>query len=105
MCLRCPAEAQHRAARALTFGRLQIFRDSHHDVAAISAQRDTSYDGHVTIHGTLTRAVVISTCAGAYTEGIGTAARLNSPWSIVYHWPTRSLFVADSGNNVVRRIQ
>jgi len=46
-----------------------------------------------------------ATCAGGYAEGIGTAARLNSPWSIVYHWPTRSLFVADSGNNVVRRIQ
>ena len=44
-------------------------------------------------------------CTGGYVEGVGTAALLSSPWSCVFHWPSRSLFVFDSGNNVLRRIQ
>lgn len=44
-------------------------------------------------------------CPGGYAEGVGTAARFNGPWSIVFHHPSRSLFVNDSGNRVIRRIR
>jgi cysteine-rich repeat protein len=43
--------------------------------------------------------------AGGYVEGVGLASQFSQPWSIVYHHPTRSLFVSDGGNEVIRRIQ
>lgn len=44
-------------------------------------------------------------CNGGYTEGVGTASRWSGPFSVVYHSPSDSLFVVDSGNAVIRRIQ
>jgi hypothetical protein len=44
-------------------------------------------------------------CNGAYMEGVGTAARINGPWDVKFHYPSNSLFFFDSGNAVVRRIQ
>jgi cysteine-rich repeat protein len=43
--------------------------------------------------------------AGGYLEGVGAAAQLANPWSITYHFPSRSLFWVDGGNSVIRRIQ
>ena len=40
-----------------------------------------------------------------YAEGTGAAALFDSPFSVVFHWPSNSLFVFDSGNFVIRRIQ
>lgn len=44
-------------------------------------------------------------CNGAYVEGIGTAARFNLPTDVLFHFPTRSLFVFDAANAVLRRVQ
>jgi hypothetical protein len=44
-------------------------------------------------------------CVGNYLEGVGTAARLDGPFDIVFHYPSNSLFFLDGGNNVIRRIQ
>jgi cysteine-rich repeat protein len=44
-------------------------------------------------------------CAGGYADGVGTAALFNLPFSLAFHYPSRSLFVHDSGNSVLRRIQ
>lgn len=44
-------------------------------------------------------------CAGGYVEGTGTAARFNGPFSLAYHYPSKSLFVLDSVNRVIRRMQ
>jgi cysteine-rich repeat protein len=43
--------------------------------------------------------------AGGYAEGVGAAAQLANPWSITYHFPSRSLFWVDNGNAVIRRVQ
>jgi len=42
---------------------------------------------------------------GGYTEGTGLAAEFANPFSVAYHFPSRSLFVVDGGNSVIRRIQ
>jgi hypothetical protein len=46
-----------------------------------------------------------ATPAGGYVEGVGAAAQLANPWSLTYHFPSRSLFWVDGGNAVIRRIQ
>jgi hypothetical protein len=43
--------------------------------------------------------------AGGYAEGIGSAAQMANPFSLTYHFPSRSLFFVDGGNAVIRRIQ
>ena len=43
--------------------------------------------------------------AGYMEATTGSAARLNNPWSITYHYPSRSLFWLDGGNCVIRRVQ
>lgn len=42
---------------------------------------------------------------GGYMEGTGSAAALNGPFDIAFHWPSNSFFVVDGGNFVIRRIQ
>jgi hypothetical protein len=42
---------------------------------------------------------------GGYAEGVGLAAEFSNPFSVAYHFPSRSLFVVDGGNDVIRRIQ
>ncbi len=42
---------------------------------------------------------------GGYADGVGSAALFDGPYSVVYHFPSGSLFVADGGNQVIRRIQ
>jgi hypothetical protein len=42
---------------------------------------------------------------GGYVEGVGTGAELSNPFSVVYHFPSRSLFFVDGGNSVIRRIR
>jgi hypothetical protein len=44
-------------------------------------------------------------CAGGYVEAVGTAARLNGPWDVKFHYPSSSLFLFDTANSVVRRVQ
>jgi len=46
-----------------------------------------------------------STSMGSYAEGIGKDARWNAPWGMAFDPLSKSLFVADSGNFVIRRIQ
>jgi cysteine-rich repeat protein len=43
--------------------------------------------------------------AGGYAEGAGALAQLDSPFSIAYHYPSRSLFFVDGANFVIRRVQ
>lgn len=45
------------------------------------------------------------TMTGSHMDGVGNAAQFNLPFSVAYHFPSRSLFVVDGGNNVIRRIQ
>lgn len=40
-----------------------------------------------------------------YTEGIGAMARLDRPYGVAFHFPSRSMFVIDSDNSVIRRIR
>ena len=40
-----------------------------------------------------------------YLEGVGSAARLDSPWGLAFHYASRSIFWFDNANCVVRRIQ
>jgi cysteine-rich repeat protein len=44
-------------------------------------------------------------CNGNYSNGIGTAAQFDGPFSMAFHFPSNSLFVVDSANAVIRRIQ
>jgi cysteine-rich repeat protein len=46
-----------------------------------------------------------SSCTGGNVDGVGTAARFNGPWGITYHWPSRSLFISDTANSSIRRVQ
>lgn len=41
---------------------------------------------------------------GGYAEGVGTAALVASPWGIVYHHPSGSIFFSDA-SRTIRRIQ
>jgi hypothetical protein len=43
--------------------------------------------------------------SGGYLEGVGNQAEFSCPYSLVYHFPTRSIFVHDSGNLVIRQIK
>ena len=63
-----------------------------------------------TMLGTYPACTVNCTCgptppAGSYAEGTGTAALFDNPFSIVYHYPSSSLFIIDAGNYVIRRVQ
>lgn len=44
-------------------------------------------------------------CMGGYIEGTGTAAQLSAPFEVVYDHPGRAMYVLDSGNKVIRKIQ
>ena len=44
-------------------------------------------------------------CMGGYMEGTGTAAQLNGPLALVYHYPDRALFMLDGVNKVMRKVQ
>ena len=44
-------------------------------------------------------------CPGGYFEGVGVEARFNGPFALAFHPPTSSLFVLDSANRVIRRLQ
>ena len=39
-----------------------------------------------------------------YQEGVGASALWDRPFSVVYHFPTQSLYVLDSANAVIRRV-
>ncbi|MFZ5469558.1 MAG: DUF4215 domain-containing protein [Myxococcota bacterium] len=60
-----------------------------------------------TMLGTAPACTATCTCspapAGSYAEGRGAAAGLAFPFSVAYHFPSRSLFFVDSGNAVIRR--
>ena len=42
---------------------------------------------------------------GGYVEGTGSAAQLDGPFSVAFHYPSNSLFFFDGGNAVLRRIR
>ena len=45
-------------------------------------------------------------CQGGYMEGTGTAnTQLQSPVGLAFHYPSNTMFVCDSGNNVVRALR
>lgn len=45
-------------------------------------------------------------CSGGYQEGTGTAnTQLDSPVGLAFHHPSNTLFVCDSGNNVIRALK
>lgn len=44
-------------------------------------------------------------CPGGYVEGTGTAALLFQPYDVVYHHAGKALYVLDSGNKVLRKVQ
>ncbi|MDC0669408.1 DUF4215 domain-containing protein [Nannocystis radixulma] len=44
-------------------------------------------------------------CPGSYVEGVGLAARFNGPFALAFHPASDSLFVLDSANRVIRRLQ
>jgi cysteine-rich repeat protein len=44
-------------------------------------------------------------CMGGYMEGTGTAAQLSGPLELVYHHPGKALYVLDSVNKVIRKIE
>ncbi len=44
-------------------------------------------------------------CSTGYNEGVGIAALFDTPFGIAFHFPTNALFVLDSGNNVIRRVE
>jgi hypothetical protein len=44
-------------------------------------------------------------CPGGYAEDIGLAARFNGPFALAFHPTSNSLFVLDSANRVIRRMQ
>jgi cysteine-rich repeat protein len=67
------------------------------------------FNAHLIRQGVLatqsvTTMIGTATMAG-YTEGVGSAARIASPFGITYHYPSRSLFWLDGGNCVIRRVQ
>jgi cysteine-rich repeat protein len=47
----------------------------------------------------------VSSCPGGYAEGVGSAAAFANPFDIVFHFPSNSLFIVDSDNYVIRRVQ
>ncbi|MFC1654477.1 hypothetical protein ACFL2F_01620 [Myxococcota bacterium] len=73
------------------------------------------FDSHTVRQGHLTTKTVTTlvgtpdpgTCGstGGYMEGVGNQAEFSCPFSLVYHFPTRSIYVLDSGNLVIRRIK
>jgi len=63
-----------------------------------------------TLLGTPAACTIACTCgttppAGGYAEGTGAAAQFNNPFALAFHFPSNSLFLVDSGNAVIRRIQ
>lgn len=62
-----------------------------------------------TMLGTPVACALTCSCAatqmGGYAEGVGAQAQLSSPFSVAYHFPTRSLFFVDADNAVIRRVQ
>jgi cysteine-rich repeat protein len=75
----------------------------------------TEFNQHTIRQGVLATASVTTlvgqhcngamTCNGGYIEGVGTAAQLNGPFDVKFHYPSNSLFVFDGANAVLRRIQ
>lgn len=66
-------------------------------------------DQHVIRQGVIatteiTTMIGVAGMAG-YVEGTGSAARLSGPFSITFHYPSRSLFVLDGANALIRRIR
>jgi sugar lactone lactonase YvrE len=47
----------------------------------------------------------VNNCNGAHTDAVGSAAAFNGPMGIAFHYPSNSLFIFDSNNSVIRRIQ
>ncbi|WAS95485.1 hypothetical protein [Nannocystis punicea] len=47
----------------------------------------------------------VTPCPGDYIEGTGVEARFNAPFALAYHYPSKSLFVLDSANRVIRRVE
>jgi hypothetical protein len=45
-------------------------------------------------------------CVGGYQEGQGTAnTQLQSPVGLAFHYPSNTVFVCDTGNNVIRTLR
>lgn len=40
-----------------------------------------------------------------YLEETGATARMNNPYGVAFHFPSRSMFFIDAANSVIRRIR
>jgi len=69
----------------------------------------TVRQGHLTTRTvtTLVGTPIPGPCGGSggYKEGVGNQAEFSCPYGVVYHFPTRALYVMDSGNLVIRKIK
>ena len=67
------------------------------------------FNQHTVRQGVLATASVTTMAGTAGTNGstdaTGTAATFDGPFSVVYHFPSQALYVVDSANSVIRRIQ
>jgi cysteine-rich repeat protein len=61
-----------------------------------------------TLVGTPAACTVNCSCPtnpGGYMEGTGSMAVFDSPFSVVFHYPSKSLFAVDGGNFIIRQIK
>jgi outer membrane protein assembly factor BamB len=101
------ATAQVHRPRGMTSDSTSIYWvefNAHTIRQAVIATADVS-----TFAGTAAACAVNCSCmpapAGGYLEGTGVTSQWSNPFSTVFHFPSRSLFVVDGGNFVIRRIQ
>lgn len=98
--------AQLLSPRGITFGDQNIYWAEYeaHTIRQLRLQTTAVS----TISGAIPQCASQCAClgvAGGYAEGTGASALWNLPADIVYHGPSKSLFVADSLNDAIRRIQ
>jgi cysteine-rich repeat protein len=100
------AMAQVHRPRGMTSDSTSIYWvefNAHTIRQAVIATADVS-----TLAGTPVACALNCSCMtnpGGYMEGTGAMSQWNTPFSTVFHFPSRSLFVLDGGNFVIRRIQ
>ena len=44
-------------------------------------------------------------CNGGFADGVGTAALVDGPFALAFHYPSNSIFLLEAGNFVIRRVQ
>lgn len=100
------SSARVHRPRGLTFdGESVYFTESVSHTIRQAIKETNSVD---TLSGTPADCTVNCACnnpAGGYNEGAASNALWDYPYDIAFHEESRSLFVSDGGNHVIRRIQ